>query len=454
MQAPILSGVRVKDGAFVDSLPVNLEPRVIDTGISKTQMVAARGAIEFSTGPAADRGGVEWNGLLYRVMGSRLCSIASNGTVDDFAEIGTDSRPVSFAKGFDRLGIRSAGKLFYLKDGALTQVTDPDLGEVRDLVWSDSYFITTDGQYVVVADLNDPTSVNPLRYGSAESDPDAITGLLVQREEVIALGRYSIEFFQNVGGNGFPFQVVKGATIPFGCVGPDAKVVIGETFAFVGSGENEPLGVYIAGGGTARRVSSGEVDDLLLAEPEPGAIELEYRLIRNERQLIVHLAACSVSLALGASGESEKAVWTVLQSGRFQPYRLRRAVWVYGGHVVGDTASGALGMLSDATSKHFGDDVTWQSDVGLMFNEGNGAILNEVELFGRFGVEQTSAFLSVTRDGEMWSNEVAREWRGHPGERMIWSPGLWVGTMLGMRFRGTSRASIARCEVRAEGLAG
>ncbi len=454
MQVPILSGVAVKDGAFVDSLPVNLEPRATDTGISKAQMVASRGAVGFATGPGLDRGGFDWNGTLYRAMGSRLVSVSAAGAVSDIGEIGSDAMPCGFDASFDRLGIRSAGKLFYYDGATLAEVTDADLGEVRDLLWVDGYFMTTDGQYLVVTDLSDPSSINPLRYGSAESDPDAITGLMEGRDEVYALGRYSIEAFQNVGGTGFPFQVQKGATIPFGCVGANAKVRIGEGFAFVGGGKDEPIGVYVASAGSARRVSTPEIDDLLAAEANPAGIEVEQRLIRGERQLIVHLATCSPSLAVGASGEAEKAVWTLLQSGLFEPYRLRRAVWCYGKHIIGDTAGSVLGELSQATADQFGEAVSWQFDAGLMFNEGRGALLTEIELHGLFGTRDASVFLSVTRDGVAWSNEVARRLTGRLGERVIWRPGLRVASLLGMRFRGTSRASIARCEVQAESLAG
>lgn len=452
MQAPILSGVKVRDGAFIDSLPVNLEPRATDTGISKIQLVTSRGTAAFATGPGIDRGGIAWNGTLYRAMGSRLVSVSAAGAVTDIGEIGTDNMPAGFDYGFDRLAIRSAGKLFYCDGAALTQVTDVDLGEVRDVVWVDGYFMTTDGTSLVVTDLNDPASVDPLRYGSAESDPDAVTGLIALRDEVYALGRFTIEAFQNVGGSGFPFRVQKGATIPFGCVSATAKVVIGDTFAFVGGGKDEPIGVYVAGGGTARRISTPEVDELIAEET--GTIEIEQRLIRGERQLIVHLSTCSLSFAVGASGEAEKAVWTVLQSGWFGPYRPRRAVLCYGRHIVGDTATSALAELTQATADHFGEKSAWQFDAGLMFNEGRGALLNEVELHGLFGVAATSIYLSATRDGVTWSNEVARRWTGQPGERLVWRPGLRVASALGMRFRGTERASVARCEVQAEGLAG
>jgi hypothetical protein len=98
----------------------------------------------------------------------------------------------------------------------LVQVTDPDLGVVLDVVWVDGYFMTTDGEFLVVTELVDPTQVNPLKYGSSEVDPDPVVALLKLRNEVYALNRNTIEVFDNVGGLLFPFQRIDGAQIQKG----------------------------------------------------------------------------------------------------------------------------------------------------------------------------------------------------------------------------------------------
>jgi hypothetical protein len=109
---------------------------------------------------------------------------------------------------FDRLAIASGGRLYYW-NGTLTQVTDPDLGVVLDVVWVDGYFMTTDGESLVVTELSDPTQVNPLKYGSSEVDPDPVVALLKLRNEVYALNRNTIEVFDNVGGEFFHLHASK-----------------------------------------------------------------------------------------------------------------------------------------------------------------------------------------------------------------------------------------------------
>jgi hypothetical protein len=43
--------------------------------------------------------------------------------------------------------------------------------------------------------LNDPTAVDPLKYGSSEADPDPILAIRKIRNEVYALNRHTVEVF-------------------------------------------------------------------------------------------------------------------------------------------------------------------------------------------------------------------------------------------------------------------
>ncbi|MDT0507532.1 packaged DNA stabilization protein [Novosphingobium sp. MMS21-SN21R] len=369
----------------------------------------------------------------------------------DIGDVGNDYRSVGFDYGFDRLAIRSADKLFYWTGAALIEVTDPDLGLAKDMVWSDGYYVTSDGQYIVATQLNDPTAVDPIKYGSAEEDPDMITGLLRFREEIYAFGRNTIQVFQNVGGNGFPFANVPGATIPYGCVSASAKCLVGGTFAFVGGARDEPLSVYVETGGNASRISTREIDDMLNAEGSPELIELEARVFGEERQLLVHLQDKTLGIALGTSTEGEQGAWFILNSGRLAPYRLRRAVWCYGKHIVGDRDSAQLGVLTEAP-EHFGDGADWQFDTALMFNDGKAFLVNEVELFGQFPTVPNAVFLSMSRDAVVYSREVSRRMMGRRDERMRWTVGARCPTLAAMRFRGRGRYAFSRCEMTGEPL--
>lgn len=453
---PLLSGVAGSEtGEFVRTFPLNLEPIIVDSGISKGQLRAVPGAVQMGTGPGPDRGGIFWNGVLYRVMGTSLCSIGADGTLSILGDVGPGLR-CWFDYSFDRLAIGSNSSLFYYtpNDG-LSQVTDTDLGVVIDGLWIDGYFMTTDGTYVIVTELADPTQVQPLKFGSAEEDPDPITGLLKYRDEAYALGRFTIQTFRNVGGNGFPFETIKGATIPFGCVGPYAKCLFGDGFVFVGGARNEGLNVYAGGQGTAEPIGCRELCDELDALPNSGIVEVEVRGDRAERRLLIHLPDQTWVFLITASTAAGMPIWYRIKTDA-NGYRCRNAVDAYGLSIVGDTQSGSFGRLANDDRNHFGIDPDWEIETALIYNQGQGAILHGLELSGLPGRGGNgSVFLSTTRDGETWSMERAVKLLANQRQRRIaWRPHARVGNYLGLRFRGNGSAlpGIAALEAKLQGL--
>jgi len=372
-------------------------------------------------------------------MGTGLVRVNADGSVITLGDVG-GSGPCGFDYSFDRLAIRSGTQLFYWNGADLAEVTDPDLGQVRDHLWIDGYFMTTDGTSVVVTELSDPTAVHPLKYGSAEADPDPVTGLIKvrQTDEAFVLGRFTIQIFQNVGGNGFPFQPVRGGTIPYGCVGAMAKAQFVGSFAFVGSARDEALGVYLAGDGSAAKISTRAVDDALAKIDDPSSIEVERRVYRDEQRLIVHLPDESWAYLAKASAAVQEPVWHRLQSGYGAPYRPCNAVLAYGKMIVGDRKSAALAVLSEDSAEHFGELFHWRFDAGLIYNQGKGGLIHSIELVGLPGRGGSShQFLSMTRDGRTFSVERGiKVDAGERRKRVQWRPNTRFSNYLGLRFRG------------------
>lgn len=460
MQVPLLSGMGATERAdFSISYPQNLEPVPTNSGISAGYLRSAMGAVSLTTGPGVDRGGILWNGVVHRVMGTKLVTVAG-ALVTELGDVG-GSGPVSLDYGFGRLAIRSGTSLYYWDGTSLVQVTDPDLGQCIDLAWFSGQYFSTDGSYIIATDINDPTAINPTKYGAAESDPDMVTGLLKIRNELAALGQNTIEFFNYTGGSGFPMTPNQGATIPIGCVGAGAKCLYSQSFAFVGSGRNWGLGVWLAGGGSATKLSTRVIDDFLAAEPNPSAIQLEARVSRDEERLYVHLSDKTLVYLLQASRVSGQEVWYIAKSGlgMDKPYRLRSAVFDGARQVVGDAESSALGTISEDVAEHFGEAVGWRFDTRLLYNASKSGIIHTLELVGLPGRAggASSIFLSYTRDGETYSMEYANRTAagGSRLKRMVFSPHKRFRHYLGLRFRGNSGslAGFAALEAEIEGLA-
>lgn len=464
MQIPILSGVFTDANAnFRVSYPVNLTPVVQPQGITAGYLRPAEGIVQAGTGPGIDRGGVEWNGVHYRVMGTSLVTVAADGTVTTLGTIpGTDRAILVYS--FDRLAIAADGKLFYW-DGVLTQVTDPDLGTVVDVVWVDGYFMTTDGEFLVVTELTDPTAVDPLKYGSSEIDPDPVVGLIKLRNEIYAVNRHTIEVFTNTGGTGFPFERIQGAQITRGSVGVNANCVFMDQIAFVGGGMNESIGVWLGVNGNSTKISTREIDTLLAeyAENVLAASLLESRVDRGAQELYIHLPDKTLVYDAAASAGLEQPIWTVRSSsldgvGR---YRSTRLVFAHGRWWTGDTNSAAIGYLTEAVSTHWGQTVGWQFETQIMYNDSNGAIVHDLELValtGRTALGKDPRIATqYSIDGETYSQPkwIAAGKQGDRAKRLVWMQQGSFRNWRVQRFTGTSDAflTIARLEARLEGLA-
>ena len=466
MQIPILNGIYTDNGPDIrTSYPVNLVPVPKKSGISNGFLRPGDGLVANGTGPGIDRGGINWNGVCYRVMGTKLVTVASNGAVTVLGDVGGPVNTlVSFDYSFDRLAIASGGRLYYW-NGTLTQVTDPDLGVVLDVVWVDGYFMTTDGTSLVVTELTDPTQVNPLKYGSSEVDPDPVVALLKLRNEIYALNRNTIEVFDNVGGDFFPFQRIDGAQIQKGVIGTFGCCVYLETVAFLGSGRNEQPGIYLGANATAQKISTQEIDILLLnyTEAQLATVKLEARNDKNHQHLYVHLPDRTIVYDAAASEALGEQVWFTLTTSQvgFSQYRARNLVWAYDKWLVGDPQSSTIGYLVQDIGSHWGQIVRWEFGTLIAYNEGNGAIFNELELValtGRvaLGVDPIIS-TSYSVDGLAWSQDrpIRVGTTGSTKKRLAW---FQQGHMLNwriQRFRGDTQAhlSFARLEAQIEALA-
>lgn len=464
MQIPVLNGVYVStESDFRTSYPLNLYPVPKDTGIASGYLRPAEGIVSFGTGPGVDRGGINWNGVCYRVMGEDLVSIDADGNYTTIGSV-EPGGPVDFDYSFDRMAVASGGSLYYYNGTTFVKVTDVDLGTVKSVIWVDGYFMTTDGESLVVTELTDPTSVNPLKYGSSEYDPDGVKRLIRVRHEVLAVNRYTIETFQDVGGENFPFERVPGAVIMRGAVGDKCACRYDESVAFVGGGRNEGISVWLASSGAAVKISTREIDQILRSytERELASIEMEARILDAHQFLYIHLADKTLVYDAAASQVVGQPVWFMLSSSLTgdSEYLARHFVWCYDKWLCGNTENANIGYLTDAVSSHYGNVVGWSFGTTIVYNDALGAIFHELELVCLTGNIALGAAPQVTtsysNDGLNWSTPRSCP-AGTYGERLRRIAWMKQGHMRKwriQRFSGTSDAhlSIARLEARLEAM--
>ena len=479
MQISILNGIYTDNGPdFRTSYPVNMVPVPKNSGISTGYLRPGDGLVANGTGPGVDRGGINWNGVCYRVMGTKLVTVASNGTVTVLGDVGGPTTElVTMDYSFDVLAIASGGRLYYWipvnttatsvwnpTAPILRQVTDPDLGIVLDVVWVDGFFMTTDGANLVVTELSDPMQVNPLKYGSSEVDPDPVVALIKLRNEVYALNSNTQEVFDNVGGALFPFQRIDGAQIQKGVVGTFACCVYIDRIAFLGSGRNESPGIYVGAAATTQKISTQEIDELLLtySEAQLSLVKLEARNDKSHQHLYVHLPDRTIVYDAAASEALGDQVWFTLTTTvvGFAQYRARNLVWAYDKWLVGDPQSSTIGYLVDDIGSHWGQQVRWEFGTIIAYNEGKGALFQKMELVsltGRVALGTNPQIsTSYSLDGLSYSQDryIYVGTIGNTSKRLAWFQQGHMRNWRIQRFRGDSDSHIAfaRLEMQIEGL--
>jgi len=466
MQVPLLSGIYTDQaGDFRRSYPRNMIPVIQPSGLSDGYLRPADGIKHFAIGPGIDRGGIEWQGTLYRVMGTKLVSVSSLGNVVVLGDVGGTGQ-VTFDYSETLLAILSSGVLYYWDGSTLTTLTNTyGMGPFTDFCWVDGYFFVTDGSLLGTTSLTDPLTVQA--KATSEADPDPIISIQKFRNEVYAINRHTIELFNNVGGtiDTFPFARIEGAQVQRGGVGTYSCCIYLDSVAFVGGGRNEGISVWLASGANTVKIATREIDQILATYSEAALANTicETRLYNGLNHLYIHLPDHTLVYDGASSQIAQQAIWFTLADGLYvdTPYRARNFILAYGKWICGDTSAGNLGYAVQDVSTLWDERVGWQFETQIFYNEGKGAIFHELELValtGRMalGVNPT-IFASYSADGITYSQErgISAGKTGDRGKRLTWMRNGRMADWRTYRFRGTSDAqlSLARLEARLEPLA-
>jgi hypothetical protein len=249
-----------------------------------------------------------------------------------------------------------------------------------------------------------------------------------------------------------------------GVIGTYCTALFMEMIAFLGSGRNEAPGIWIGSSGSTQKLSTREIDQILLGytEAQLATSIMEARVTNNHQLLYIHLPDQTLVYDGVGSQVVQEPVWFVLTSSLvgLGQYRARNFVWCYDKWLCGDPTTSKHGYFNNLVSSHYGDTNGWDFGTVIMYNEGNGALFHELELVcltGNVaaGVE-TTIWTSYTVDGQTWSMERPRS-AGKQGERLKRITWMQQGHMRHWRcqkFRGNSDAhlSVARLEAKIEGL--
>lgn len=168
----------------------------------------------------------------------------------------------------------SNSKAYYYQDGgAITEITDTDYpgnagkSTTGTFVHLDGYsfILTTDG-LIYNSDLNSITAWSATSYISAGMYPDLGVGLARYKNSIVAFGKETIEFFENVGNaTGSPLRRMNDKFIRLGCIGQESICQFEDNVAFVASSDIGNASVYIIDDYRPKRISTNTIDTQILA---------------------------------------------------------------------------------------------------------------------------------------------------------------------------------------------
>lgn len=425
----ILKGDKVSINAdYRDALPENMIAVQREILGASGYMISHPGLSLFATGVGIDRGGL-WNERFnkhFRVSGESLIEVKQDGTIQNLGPISGSNR-ASLSTSFNTQAVVSDGSMWLYDNILLTQITDSNLGTPIDITWIDGYYFLTDGEFLYHTDLSDETSIDPLKFATAEFSPDATLAVdKTADNQVIVFGRYSIEYFINRATDNFAFQRVAGKAQKIGIVGTHCETELDGRFFILGGTKEEAPSVHMIMAGDSQSVATREIDKIiaLYTESELASAVLETRVEDRDKFILVRLPNHTllynhtVSQLVGLSG-----AWSIVKTpiqdsfkwrgvnGIFDP---RIAKWVYG-----DNTNSNIGILDNSVATQYGAQV--ESILYTPFLNVESASIDVFELDTLPGhpvnIENVTVSISLTYNGLTYG----KEWFNLYGEKQTYN---------------------------------
>ena len=268
-----------KDQRFVNAIPEKITNAL--TG-QETFYISKRPGFAVLNTPGGSNAGSAihvWSG---QGTGSKVISAfgATNSTLyDDTSSLGSTTGKVIFIN--DQLvgttpnltfvtGSNSA--YYYPEGGALTSISDGDFpGNVAgQTITGDfaalngyAYIMTTSGR-IYNSDINSLANWTANSYLSAQMTSDAGIGVIRYKDQIMAFGKESVEFFQDIGNpSGSPLKSTSQGIINIGCISQFTYGKFDDTVVWLGSSAESGIGLYMLSGFSPVRKGTSWIEAIL-----------------------------------------------------------------------------------------------------------------------------------------------------------------------------------------------
>jgi hemin uptake protein HemP len=186
---------------------------------------------------------IEFEGILYAVVGNKFYSVVYNKVAETVAytlisSINTSTGYLRWDSNVSQIAMVDSRALYIYEPSTSTFTINPDVDFLgaRNIVFMDSYFFfnVPDTALVYATDVNDGSTISALDVTTAEFKNDNVVTVTTYNGMLWMMGKKTIEVYQNTANPaGFPFSPLSGAVINQGCGAPDSVVVMDERLIFL-----------------------------------------------------------------------------------------------------------------------------------------------------------------------------------------------------------------------------
>ena len=421
---------------------INCFAEAVPEGKQPIRLTRAPGIVTFSSPTTgAGRGIHQMAGVLYAVVGSTLYSISSTGTATSIGTIGGSS-PCWMTDNGTQLVIGSDGGTWYVYQSAtLAAIADADFTArgARAAEFIDNYiaFVEPNSGRWFISDLADADSFDSLNFATAEGAPDNLITLAVDHREVILFGDESTELWYNSGVAGFPFERSPGGFIELGAVAVHGHCKADNSVFWLAS----DLTIRRLDGRTPRRVSHHGVEERLRGYSTVTDCEA-YAYTFNG-----HL--CAV-FRFPTAGETwvydiTTSEWHERETYGDDGWNISGVEECYDKVLVQDSASGAIGYLSNSTYTEFGTTQRAEWTYQNVYSDNWRFPHSSLEIVCETGVGLATGQGSDPQLTLEISNDGGRTWTTLP-TRTIGAQGEYKTRVRWHRL-GSSRDRVYRCSI-------
>lgn len=344
-----------------------------------------------------------------------LWQVDNAGVKTNRGTLNTTTGKVSMAENGTQIVIVDGtnGYVYNMGTTVFAQIVDGDFPNgAFTVAWLDSYFIVeAAGGLFYISDPNDGLSW-PGDFGTAESNPDGITRILADGQDLILMGSQSIEFWQDTGAATLPFERIPGTTQKWGIAARDSVATLDDSFAFLAQNRQGQVIAATFQGYRIKRISNHDLESKWAGYGAfSDAVAYSY-MLDGHPMYVVSFPTGGESWLYDSSTNS----WSQLKSNGLTRHRSELGVVFLGRPYVTDYSTGRVYRLSSSVYTDNGDPIRWEL-VGRHLFDGMRKIgVDSFQLDIETGVglatgqgSDPQVMLRISRDGgRTWGNE---RWR-------------------------------------------